>query len=120
GRPHQHLPELARKVPASRDQAAPGLQPFAGLIGGRRHRRPPGLARDGSVSISVKSLLTGGLAVFCGTWHSVQKKRRGEIEARNWPSRSMKCVIETIGACDSAVRARAWHDRHLLPLRSIW
>ena len=69
--------------------------------------------------MSVKSLLTGGLAVFCGTWHSVQKKRRGEIEARNWPSRSMKWVIETIGACDSAMRARAWQDRHLLPLRSI-
>ena len=47
-------------------------------------------------------------------------KRRGEIDARNWPSRSMKWVIDTIGACDSPVRARAWQVRHLLPLRSIW
>src|SRR5215470_17190365 len=50
---------------------------------------------------------------------TVQKKRRGDTEARNSPSRSMKWVIETIGACDSAVRACAWQDRHLLPLMSI-
>ena len=38
---------------------------------------------------------------------AVQKKRRGDTEARNWPSRSMKWVIETIGACDFAgARAR--------------
>jgi len=32
----------------------------------------------------------------------------------------MKWVIETIGAWLSPVRERAWQDRHLLPLRSIW
>ena len=45
---------------------------------------------------------------------------RGETEARNCPSRSMKWVIETIGACDSPVRALAWQDRHLLLFKSIW
>jgi hypothetical protein len=70
------------------------------------------------VSMSTKSLLTGGVVVTCGTWHSVQKKRRGETEARNRPSRSMKWVIDTIGASDSAMRARAWQDRHLLPFMS--
>ena len=69
--------------------------------------------------MSTKSLVIGGFTTFCGTWHSVQKKRRGDTEARNWPSRSMKWVIETIGACDSPVRARAWQDRHLLPFMSI-
>src|SRR5262249_56924570 len=31
------------------------------------HRRPPGFARLSIVSISTKSLLTGGLIMFCGT-----------------------------------------------------
>jgi hypothetical protein len=50
----------------------------------------------------------------------VQKNRRGDTEARNCPSRSMKWVMLIIGAWDSPVRARAWHDRHLLPLMSTW
>src|SRR5262245_43903484 len=114
-RPPQHAPELECKIPDPDEKTRARF----GAIH-RAHRRPPGAARLSMVSMSTKSLLTGGLEVLCGTWHSVQKKRRGETEARNWPSRSMKWVIDTIGACESAVRARAWQDRHLLLLRSIW
>src|SRR5262249_9524164 len=113
-RPSQHVPEFESEIPD------PGKKTRARFRAIRRaHRRPPGAARLSMVSISTKSLLTGGLEVLCGTWHSVQKKRRGDTEARNWPSRSIKWVIETIGAWDSPVRERAWQDRHLLLLRSI-
>src|SRR3569832_2657250 len=111
-RPPQHAPKLERELP----------EPFQ--TGGRPrcidrgHRRgPPGLARLSSVSMSVKSFSTGAFTSCCGTWHCVQKKRRGDTEARNSPSRSIKCVIESIGAWLSPVRARAWQERHLLPLR---
>jgi hypothetical protein len=56
----------------------------------------PGAARLSIVSISTKSLVTGGATTFCGTWHEVQKKRRGDTEARNWPSRSMKWVTPRV------------------------
>src|SRR5262249_1361652 len=111
----QHVPQLEREG----DDRAPWFWLCRRPIR-NRHRRPPGCARLSSVSMSTKSFGTGAFTSCCGTWHCVQKKRRGETEARNWPSRSMKWVIDSIGACDSAVRARAWHERHLLPLRSTW
>src|SRR5258705_612324 len=114
-RPAQHIPQFDDETPCPYQRGPARLCRVD-----RTHRRPPGAARLSMVSISTKSLVTGGVTTFCGTWHSVQKNRRGEIEAKNWPSRSMKWVMLTIGACDSAVRARAWHDRHLLPLMSIW
>src|SRR4029077_16287368 len=103
-RPDQHIDQFEHEIPGPPKQ--PGTRrSFCGLS--RAHRRPPGAARESMVSTSTKSLLTGGTFTLCGTWHSVQKNRRGDTDARNWPSRSMKCVIEIIGACDSAVRARA-------------
>src|SRR4029077_4193209 len=101
-RPPQHVPEFDDETPSPCQPGAAGNRQ-----GGRTHRRPPRAARLSMVSMSVKSFDTGGVTTLCGTWHSVQKKRRGDTEARNWPSRSMKWVMLTIGACDSPVRARA-------------
>jgi hypothetical protein len=42
---------------------------------------PANAARLSMVSISTKSFDTGGVTTFCGTWHSVQKKRRGDTES---------------------------------------
>src|SRR4051794_34878404 len=109
-RPAQHIPQIACEVEKT---APPPRRCFC-----YRHRRSPGCVRESSASMSTKSLSTGAFVSCCGTWHCVQKKRRGDTEARNCPSRSMKCVIDSIGARLSPVRARAWHDRHLLPLRS--
>src|SRR4051812_45449894 len=84
-RPPQHVPQFDGKRPKP---CQPGPARYDRV--GRAHRRPPGAARLSIVSISMKSLSTGGFTRFCETWHSVQKKRRGDTEARNCPSRSMK------------------------------
>ena len=72
------------------------------------------------MSTSSKALPTGGCTSICGTWHWVQKKRRGVTAASTWPSRFMKWVIDTIGAWLAATAVRLWQVRHLLTLRSIW
>ena len=73
-----------------------------------------------TVSTSSKSLPTIGCTSVCGTWHWVQKKRRGVTAASTWPSRFWKWVTETIGAWLTATAVRLWQVRHLLTLRSIW
>src|SRR5262245_2011553 len=114
--PAQDAPKLPREVVGAAEEGRRRLRALA-----RRHRRvPPGAERASSVSMSTKSLGTGALASYCGTWQEVQKKRRGDTVARNWPSRSMKCVMLIMGAWDSPVRERAWQARQRLPLRSTW
>src|SRR5262249_61787106 len=99
----QHAPQLPCEVVEAAIPRRRALRAFA-----RRHRRaPPGAVRASSASMSTKSFSTGALTSCCGTWQEVQKNRRGDTVARNWPSRSMKCVILIIGACDSPVRDRA-------------
>ena len=53
-----------------------------GVPFGRAHRRPPGCARLSSVSMSTKSLSTGGFTSCCGTWHcgaeEAARRDRGE------------------------------------------
>src|SRR5262245_43196980 len=110
--PPQHVPYAARKrehTPRKRRRRSFG----------RGHRRPPGAARLSKVSMSTKSFSTGAFTVCWGTWHWVQKYRRGEIDAKVCPSRSKKCVMLIIGACVSCTRVRAWQDRHLLARRLI-
>src|SRR5213075_1855184 len=84
-RPAQHVPQFDDKAPHPRQSGTARRCRID-----RAHRRPPGAALLSMESMSTKSLSTGGFTTFCGTWHSVQKKRRGDTEARNWPSRSMK------------------------------
>ncbi len=69
--------------------------------------------------MSTNALPTNGLVACCVTWHWVQKYRLGETDARNWPSRFMKWVMLTIGALESAVARRLWHDMHLFAFMSI-
>ena len=59
-----------------------------------RHRRPPGL-RAAQQRVDVDEVV-GDRRLHrrsAGRGIRVQKKRRGETEARNWPSRSMKWVM---------------------------
>src|SRR5262249_16032782 len=98
--PNQNTPNFKRK--RNRTPPKRGPRDF-----GRRHRGAPGPTPFKTVSMSTKSLSTGIRTLCWGTWHWVQKYRRGEIEAKNCPSRSEKCVTLIMGACDSRTRVRA-------------
>src|SRR4029079_967842 len=81
--PTQHVPEFEGKSECTLPEGR--LRGF-----GRRHRCPPGPPRLSRLSISTKSFSIGTRTLCWGTWHCVQKYRRGEIDARNCPSRSAK------------------------------
>src|SRR5262249_37196123 len=62
--PDQHAPQLNRELPHPCEKPRP-----RGRLFERAHRAPPGAARLSRVSISTKSLLTGGFDTLWGTWH---------------------------------------------------